>query len=207
MKNVVKGLAVAVALAGFVPAAQALTVSEAIAASQAAGYSVLMVRTARDGSAVSALVTDGTTYYDITYDSTTGEATSTTEVTVNTDRVSTSSASDVNSAVAAAEAAGYTVLAVRTTNSGVKVLATDGTTMYEVEYEDGTVTTEVEDNPHLGGDDHGRRGRGSDDSSDDSSDDDSVDDDSDDDHGRGRGRGRGGDDDGDDDHGRHSDDD
>lgn len=59
----------------------ALTVEEAITATTDAGYSAVAVRTSRDGTVTSVLATDGTSYYEIDYDTDSGEATSTTEVT------------------------------------------------------------------------------------------------------------------------------
>ena len=137
----------------FAAPVHALTVTEAIAAAEEAGYSVVAVRTSRDGTVVSVLATDGSGYYDIDYDTTSGESVTAT-VSVRDD-VTAASSDDVAAAIAAAEAAGYTVVSVRSTDSGVTVLATDGETMYDVDYDSatGTTTTETSTRPerHNGG--------------------------------------------------------
>ncbi|OUD09998.1 hypothetical protein BVC71_00295 [Marivivens niveibacter] len=137
----------------FAAPVQALTVTEAITAAEEAGYSVVAVRTSPDGTVVSVLATDGSDYYDIEYDTTSAE-TVTTTVDVRDDATAATS-EDVAAAIAAAEAAGYTVVSVRSTDSGVSVLATDGETLYDVDYDSatGTATTETSTRParHHGG--------------------------------------------------------
>lgn len=79
----------------------ALTVEEAITATTDAGYSAVAVRTSRDGTVTSVLATDGTSYYEIDYDTDSGEATSTTEVTTRDTSFETLSTEDTSAAIAA----------------------------------------------------------------------------------------------------------
>ena len=178
----------------------ALTVEEAISATTEAGYSAVAVRTSRDGTVTSVLATDGSSYYEIDYDTESGAATSTTEVTPRDASFETLSTEDTSAAIAAAEESGLTVVAVRETDSGVEVLATDGNAMYEVSYDSDSGAATTTEATRGGRKGHGRDDRDDDDESDDDSSadaddssddssDDEDDDESDDDHG-GRDRDR-----------------
>lgn len=202
LKIVLATATTAFVLGAYAAPAVALTVTEAITATTEAGYSAVAVKTSRDGTVTSVLATDGESYYEIDYDTDTGEETSTTEVTAKTSSFDTLSDSDTSAAITAAEDAGLTVVGVRSTDSGVEVLATDGTTTYSVSYDSETDTTTTTEATRGGkGGKGGRHGKSStettettdttedstedttedtsDESSDDSSDDESSDDSSD----------------------------